>query len=315
MSRARFQIVHAGPLVSFQDGGRPGHMRFGVSASGPMDRLSLSTANLALGNDSHATAVEVSMGGLVLKCLTGSVGAAVVGGQFQIAIDDREIPGGSVLNIEAGQQISIRPGASGSWCYLAIAGTVNVPQWLGHAATHALSGLGGGLLRTGDTFEVNDCHRIADVREPIASAPLTSFGGHVRVVMGPQDQQFSSAARRDFLSCEFTLSNAYDRMGVRLEGPPLEIEGSLSIPSEPVLKGSVQVAGDGNATVLLADHQTTGGYPKIATVIGADLDEFAQLRPRQKIRFHAILPQDAVTLARVREIELRSYFEAIKLAR
>ena len=103
----------------------------------------------------------------------------------------------------------------------------------------------------------------------------------MRVVLGPQDQHFTTDAKRLFLSAEFALTDAYDRMGVRLQGPALTIYGSLSMPSEPVLKGSVQVAGDGVPTVLLADHQTTGGYPKIATVLACDLDEFVQLRPRR----------------------------------
>jgi allophanate hydrolase len=121
----------------------------------------------------------------------------------------------------------------------------------------------------------------------------------MRVVMGPQERFFAAEARAAFLGGVYRVTDAGDRMGVRLRGPLIRPEGALGIPSEPILRGAVQVAGDGVATVLMADHQTTGGYPKIATVIGADLDGFAQLRPRDAVVFRAVSPEAAVGAARV----------------
>ena len=311
MTTTRIRIDQAGPYVTFQDSGRTGHMRYGVSASGPMDSTSFKAANLAIGNEADATCIEVSLGGLVIECLSGEVTLSINGGEFGIELAVQPVKSNSVLTLSAGQTLAVQPGKVGSWCYVAFSGRLEVPQWLGRTATHALSGFGGGVLQPGQEFNITQCRTHPELEGPIMQFAQRKFGQHLRVVMGPQDQHFVGKATERFLNSEFTLSSAYDRMGVRLNGPKLELADSLSIPSEPVLKGSVQVSGDGIPTILLADHQTTGGYPKIATVVSADLDDFTQMRPRQKIRFHAIEPQDAIKLARVREIELRTYFDSI----
>ncbi len=132
--------------------------------------------------------------------------------------------------------------------------------------------------------------------------------------MGPQDRFFAAEAKAAFLSDVFRVTDAGDRMGVRLRGPKLVPEGALSIPSEPILRGSVQVAGDGVPAVLMADHGTTGGYPKIATVIGADLDGFAQLRPRDAVVFRAVTPEAAVGAARVAAAALQSAVAGVRRA-
>ena len=311
MTTAQFRVVHAGPLVTFQDGGRPGHMRFGVCASGPMDRVSFTSANLAVGNPQMETVVEVSMGGLVLECLSGTVTMAVAGGEFQLEINGRKSKSGKVFTLRAGETLSIRPNRFGNWCYLSFAGVVSAKKWLGHTATHAPSGSGGGALISGQEICVQNC-RVFDHKEGrIPQFSSGSPGRYFRVVLGPQDQHFSSAAKNLLLSSEFSLSDAYDRMGVRLNGPALLAGESLSIPSEPLLKGSIQVSGEGVPTVLLADHQTTGGYPKIATLISTDIDDFVQMRVREQFRFKAINPENAIILARTRSIELRSYFKMI----
>ena len=129
----------------------------------------------------------------------------------------------------------------------------------------------------------------------------------IHAVLGPQDRFFSADSLEDLATQPFYLTNSYDRMGVRLRGPSLTPEGALSIPSEPILRGSVQVAGDGLATVMLADHGTTGGYPKIATVVSDDLDGFVQLRPNDAVRFKLVAAPQAVALARAGDKALRTY--------
>lgn len=133
--------------------------------------------------------------------------------------------------------------------------------------------------------------------------------------MGPQDRFFSPEAVGDFLSGGWRMTDAWDRMGVRLSGPKIAPRGPLDMPSEPIVRGSVQVAGDGVATVLLSDHQTTGGYPKIATVLECDLDAFVQLRPREPLIFRAVTPAEAVSIARTVARGNETYQQAISKAR
>ncbi|PUB14256.1 5-oxoprolinase subunit C family protein [Yoonia sediminilitoris] len=308
---AKFRITFAGPHVSFQDAGRTGHLRFGVPGSGPMDRLSFAAANTALGNPAGATTIEVSMGGLVLECLEGPISLALAGGDFGA----QQGLAWSVFTAQPGEKLTIRPGTSGSWAYLAFAGDVDVPQWLGHTATHALSGLGGGRVRTGDMFDVQN-PRVEDARiGDIARPEFDRTDGPMRVVMGPQDQFFQQSALDAFLGETWALTDAYDRMGVRLAGPKLELKDALGIPSEPILRGSVQVAGDGVPTVLLADHGTTGGYPKIAVVAAVDQDRLCQLRAGGTLRFAAISPEEAVKLVRTRDAVMTDYLSAIAIPR
>lgn len=310
MTDARIMVRFAGPQVSVQDGGRPGLMRFGVPASGAMDRKALTIANLALGNDPGAPGIEVSRGGLEVECLTRPVTLALAGGGFICEVGGQKSGSWQVLTVSPGQRLRLRPGPWGSWCYIAFAGQLQTQRWLGSAATHALSGFGGGNLVAGAEVVVSEPHLL-----PARSLPCPVWArprAQVHVTLGPQDRYFSAESLTDFLSKPFTLTDAYDRMGVRLRGPALPPIGALSIPSEPILRGSVQVAGDGVATVLLADHQTTGGYPKIATVLDDDLDGFAQLRPQQAVRFQAVPPAQAVTLARHRAAIWTRYCAALR---
>lgn len=293
---AVMSIRFAGPHVSVQDAGRAGFARFGVPQSGAMDRLALAAALGVLGQPQGA-AIEVSLGGLQLECLEGEVSFAVAGGGF---IVDREgHKGGSwqVATLRAGQRLMVRRGPWGAWCYLAFAGALAVPEWLGSQATHSQSGLGGGRLETGGRLVVEGARVVPErvIPCPAFARPLAQ----VRAVLGPQDRFFAADQIAALQGAVWRLSAAYDRMGVRLDGPRLAVAGALDMPSEPVARGSVQVAGDGVATVLLADHQTTGGYPKIATVLDCDLDRFSQMRPGDGVQIALVTPELAVQAARL----------------
>ena len=297
MSAARLKIGFAGPLVSIQDAGRFGQMRFGVPASGPMDRLAYCAAFAALGREPGAC-VEVSLGGLSLECIEGGVTFAVAGGGFGVDCNGAVSTGWTVQNLAAGQKLTLRAGRWGSWSYLAFAGDLQAAEWLGSAATHGSSGFGGGAVQTGQVLEVTDA---AIAEDRLGDLPIPDFARpspEVRVVTGPQEHRFEEASVQTFLSEPFRVSDAYDRMGMRLDGPRLQLRDVLSIPSEPVMRGSVQVSGDGIPTVLLADHQTTGGYPKIATVVAGDTDWLAQMRSKDLLRFKAVTPEEAIALSR-----------------
>ena len=311
MTTCKLEIIHAGPQVSLQDQGRFGLLRYGVPESGPMDRFAFAIANSALGNPAGATAIEISVGGLTLLCTQGLCSFAIAGGNFLGRIDEQPLPAWCVAVLQSGETLRIRPGRWGSWCYLAIAGNIETKQWLSSAATHGPSGLGGGNLLTGGQLTVQNAatrpHRHATLTCPVSARPRHK----IRVVLGPQDRFFSPDTQHAFLANPFALSDAYDRMGVRLNGPLLRPDAALDMPSEGICRGSVQVAGDGVATVLLADHQTTGGYPKIATILADDLDSFVQLRSRSTVMFESVTPQAAIAATRTRHKSRSDYLTQI----
>ncbi|MEQ9693012.1 biotin-dependent carboxyltransferase family protein [Shimia sp. SDUM112013] len=308
-----FRINFAGPLVTVQDGGRFGHMRFGVSASGPMDRLAAAAANAVLGNTHGAPLIEVSMGGLALECISGEITLAVAGGEFLVERSDGKLACWSVFKVEAGDKLTIRPAGLGSWTYLAFAGHLQAQEWLGSVATHSISGFGGGQLASGQELRLSDAHVAEDRHGTFARPDFAAHSDTIRVVLGPQDRYFTAETREIFKTASYRLSSAFDRMGVRLVGPDLPLNGALSIPSEPVARGSIQVSGDGVPTVLLADHQTTGGYPKIATVVSVDLDRLCQSRAGDTLRFTPVSPAEAVALVRAVVQKRQAYLEEIAI--
>lgn len=302
---AVLSVLAAGPLVSVQDGGRAGLMRYGVPLSGPMDRGAFAAANLALDNPVDAPGIEISLGGLTLECLAGEVGFALAGGGFIAEHGGRRIGSWSIATLRAGERLVIRRGPWGSWCYLAFGGRMQAPEWLGSAATHWVSGLGGGRIMAGRRLEIAD----PSPRAPRAiPCPVQARARPLlHVILGPQQRFFAPETLAYLTEGAWRVTGAGDRMGVRLDGPRIVPAATLDMPSAPVSRGSIQVAGDGVATLLMADHQTTGGYPKIATVLDADLDGFAQLRPGDALAFRAVSPEQAVGLARTAALIARRW--------
>ena len=311
MMRCDLRVNFAGPLCSLQDGGRVGFMRFGVPGSGPMDRAALAVVNAALGNPAGQVGVEVSLGGLTLDCIAGAVSFAIAGGGFDLRLGDRTLAPWAVATLHAGQRLTIRAGEWGSWAMLGFAGQVQGQDWLGSLSTHSQSGLGGGAITTGQVLVILGAEvrtaRQGDLPIPDWARP----GPRTRVTIGPQERFFDTSVLQTFLGEPFHLSQFYDRMGVRLKGPALPVNAALDMPSEPILRGAVQVAGDGIATVMLADHGTTGGYPKPATIIGADLDGFVQRRSGDAVRFVAVSPAEGVLAARQAHERLIAYLTEV----
>ena len=314
MSDVEFSISFAGPLVTFQDIGRPGNMRYGVSASGPMDIVSFEAANAVLGNDTKQTAIEISLGGLILQCREGSITLAITGGDFLIEYQGQKISSWTVLTLQKGERLSVRAGKSGSWAYLAFSGKLNVKDWLNSSSTHSTSGFGGGVLKTGQKFKLTDASNQENRIGPILK-PNFYTNDLIHAVLGPQDQYFMNTAIKIFSNSIFKVSDNYDRMGMQLTGPKLELKSALSIPSEPVVKGSIQVSGDGIPTILLADHQTTGGYPKIATVISSDINRLVQFRSNQSVKFVLINSNEALQKTRKFLDMKEKYLEKLSISR
>jgi biotin-dependent carboxylase-like uncharacterized protein len=296
-----------------QDKGRFGFMRFGVTESGPMDRVGHAIACDAV--DTSGPAMEVSLGGLTLRCLSGDISLAVAGGSFSVLLDGHLQPAWSVFTIHAGSKLQIRSGDWGSWCYLAFAGEVETPEWLGSRSTHMDTGLCGMPFKQGDQITVNSARTWPDRLGEITQAEVLRPSDTVRVVLGPQDRFFPAQSIEDLTTKPFKITPEYNRMGMRLSGPKFEINQALDMPSEPIARGSLQVPGHGDPLCLLADHGTAGGYPKIATVVTADLDAMVQLRAGDQVKFKAVSVEEAVKATRQKAATLEALAEKIKAAR
>jgi 5-oxoprolinase (ATP-hydrolysing) subunit C len=295
------RIIAAGPGVTLQDGGRHGYLRFGVTAAGPMDPLAFATANKAVGAPQGAAAIEVSLGGLEVAVEGGSISVAIAGGAFKIALDGRDIPMPCVVRLTPENRLSIRPGPEGAWCYVAPAGHIDVPPVLGSVSTHTRSGIGGINGRApaaGDVLPIAVPRTLDDAVATIAAPWLDRPGAEIRVLLGPQDDYFSADQIAAFLAGPWTLSPRSDRMAYALEGPKLTHAKGFNIVSDGIAFGAIQVPGAGAPIVLMADRQPTGGYPKIANVIGADLGRLAQLRPGARFHFRAVTVDEAVAARR-----------------
>ena len=289
-SSATFVVEQAGPLTTTQDGGRPGLLRFGIPRSGPVDRSSYAAAVRAFGGTAVTAAIEVSLGGIMLRCTRGQAAFALCGGGFTVELDGEPLGGWVVARICAGMTLRARPGA-GNWSYLAFAGHIEAPAWLGSVSRHVQADLGGHRLVAGDTLEVADCRPFERDDEAVRAVPRPADADHpilrARTVLGPQDRFFGAAAIETLLSASVRPSVSFDRMGLILDMPVIP-PNALDMPSEPAVRGALQVDGAGRTTLLLADHQTAGGYPKIAVMLGADADRVAQLPVGNAFRIVAL---------------------------
>lgn len=278
-------VESAGPGVTIQDRGRLGLMRFGVTPAGPMDALAHAFANRLLGNDAGAAAVEIPPGGLAVRAVAGPVTVAFAGGDFDIRRDGRVVGPAGRLTLAPGEGLGLRAGAAGVYAYLALAGGVDVEPVLGSRATHLRSGLGpfgGRALRPGDRLPPG---RTAAVEERVALAGPATGDGPIRVMAGPQADHFADGELERLAAAEFVVGARSDRMALQLEGTRLCHRAGHDIVSDGIVMGAIQVPGDGRPFVLMADRQPTGGYPKIACVIDADLPRLAQTRTGARLRF------------------------------
>lgn len=298
--RPALTVVEAGPLTTVQDLGRRGWQRFGISASGAMDGPALQLANALVGNAPGEAGVEVGLTGGSFACEAESCRVALAGG-FALQIDGEAADPYCGHLLRRGSRLVIGRAAAGMWGYLAVAGGFEIAPTLGSCSTHTRSGLGGvdgGPLRAGARLPLRRPAVAED--EPARLLPPAlrpAYEGPVRVVFGPQEDRFTAAGKQTLLTAEYRVSAQSDRMGYRLDGPAIAHAGGFNIISDGIANGSIQVPGSGRPIVLLADRQSTGGYPKIATVIQADLPRLAQRRPGEVVRFEAVSVEAAEELA------------------
>lgn len=274
-------VEQPGLLALVQDRGRPGMGHLGVTTSGAFDRRALRQANALLGNEPDAAAIELLGGGLVLRAESAHV-IAVTGSPGAIRVDGRAVAEGRATPLGAGQRLTIDAPVTGLRSYLGIAGGLVIASELGSSATDTLAGLGPAPLAAGDVLDPGPPTRRPDLEDVL---PLGGDGDVLLdIVLGPRNDWFTDRAVRRLLEEPWQVSPASNRIGVRLTGPVLERRIERELPSEPCLRGSIQVAADGQPIVFGPDHPVTGGYPVIAVVVDAHTDRLAQARPGDIVR-------------------------------
>lgn len=302
-------VTRPGLLTTVQDLGRWGHQAAGVPVGGAMDTYSLRLANLLVGNPEGATALEVTLLGPTLQATTPLL-MAVAGAVFDLTVDGVAVPHGSAFELASGASLRFGDRRAGTRAYLAIAGGIATTPVLGSRATHLVSrmgGLGGRALAAGDRLPVGDTPEAAPaLRATRTPLPLAGRlgSGWLRVLLGPQDDWFTPSAVDALLGATFRVSSRSDRMGFRLDGPSLTTRKAAELISEPVAFGALQVPPGGSPILLMADRQTAGGYPKIASVISADLPLAGQLAPGDSVRFMACTRAEARSALVARERDL-----------
>ncbi len=296
------RVLAPGLMTTLQDLGRRGYQHLGIPVSGALDPVALSAANAMVGNSPTTAALEIAYQGPTLAVEANGARFAFAGGAAAIEIlPDEGAPSGprdpplQSARVRNGEVLRVGGLAGSAVGYLAVEGGFDVAPVLGSQSTYTRAGLGGfegRALRTGDLLPLRrpDAEDRAESRLPELNLAVPE---RIRVVLGPQDDHFTEPGRRTFLKSAYTVSPASDRMGMRLAGPALEHRDGFNIVSDGIAPGSIQVPGNGLPIVLLADRQTTGGYPKIATVIAADLPALGRLAPGARVAFAEVSVAEA----------------------
>jgi 5-oxoprolinase (ATP-hydrolysing) subunit C len=284
-------VENPGLQTTIQDFGRAGYGPLGISASGAADPVALHIGNLLVGNPAGSAALEMTLvGGHFLFSQDATI--VLAGSDFCASASDRPLPPWQSHRIRAGERVVVRATRDGARCYLCIAGKLDVPPFLGSVSTHLLSGLGGlqgRALRKGDVLHVLG---------PFPAFAPRTVSAHIleslrlrqllRVTDGPQSDLFSEETQQSFYAASFQVSEESNRLGLRLEGPRIKSASKSEMITEGATLGAVQVPQSGQPIILFVEQQTTGGYPKIANVISADLFRIGQLRPRDCVQFERI---------------------------
>lgn len=275
------RVIAVGPQALIEDLGRPGHLRIGVAPSGAVDAPSLRLANRVVGNPEDAAGLEVLLGGLVLQP-DAAVVVMVTGAPTPITVEGRPVPFGEPVTVAVGSRLSLGRPPSGLRSYVAVRGGIEVAPVLGSRSTDTSSGLGPKPLRTGDLLPVGPppdrpVNHTDSVRVPDGAHRLVAD-------LGPRDDLLTGAAKDQLAQCDWRVSAHTDRIGVRLEGPRMELTHTGELPSAPIIAGAIQVPPDGQPIVFLQDHPTTGGYPIVACVRAPDLSSLGQAAPGEIVR-------------------------------
>lgn len=291
---AGLKVIAAGLGPTIQDLGRPGAQHLGVPPSGALDPVALRLANALVGNPEGAAAIEIRLMGPTLEVTARSARVALVGTETPIDIIGEkaaQAPANQSVRLEQGRRFRVGGISDSGVAYLAVEGGFDLPSIYDSLSTYTrarIGGFEGRGLSDGDVLPLvrDDIEERGEQR--ITDISWRAETGSIRVVLGPQDDYFTDDAKRDFFAETFKVSREADRMGMRLDGPALSHARGHDIISDGIVTGAIQVPGNGRPIVLLADHQTTGGYPKLGTVISSDVPRLGRLRPGDALRFEEV---------------------------
>jgi len=279
-------LTRVSPMTTIQDGGRTGMLAYGIGASGPMDRTGYVQAR-TVADAPCGAAIEIGPQGLDFIYSGAPTTAGLAGGHFNLSVDGTQHPWPARIELAEGAVVSIQTGAEGNYAYLRFAAQIGVPPVLGSRATNATVGLGGmegRALRSSDRL---DLVPLTDAPPEPVPPKAVSVDGPIRFIWGIHADLFAPTVRQAFISASFQVSARMDRMGVKLDDTDAVFAGTrnLGLVSDAVVPGDIQILGEGTPIVLMRDNQPTGGYPRIGTIIDADLDRFAQIRAGRTVRF------------------------------
>jgi len=299
-------VIKPGLLTTIQDLGRIGFAHFGLSPAGAADSLSFRIANLLLGNKSNTPAFEITLLGPTLEFETAAL-IAISGSRTSASLPINE-----PFPVAAGTRVTTGSLVDGARAYLAIRGGLTIPRVMNSCSTYLRAGIGGlegRALRAGDQIASGKQTAGPTCRlEPARAASLQLRHGPMRVTAGLQYDWFGQEAVQRFQQQAFTVRDDSNRSGLRLQGEPVLPAQNRELLTEGVALGAVQIPADGQPIILFVDQQTTGGYPKIANVVAADLWRVGQLRPRDEVRFSFVKIPEAIELLRLQEQALRTAF-------
>ena len=302
------RVESPGLLTTVQDEGRWGHQRDGMVVAGAMDPFASAVANLLVGNPRGAAVLEITLLGPTLLALA-DLRLALCGGDLSPAVDGQPAPLWKTFTLREGQTLTFGRRRAGARAYLAVMGGFAVPAILGSRATFLraqIGGFEGRPLRKGDVLEAW-LHPLPPGERGLRPADIPDYAqpAVLHVLPGPHFSAFADAGRSTFFSSPYTVSPQSDRQGYRLTGPAVARADAAGLLSEAMPWGGVQVPPDGLPILLMADRQTTGGYPLVGVVISADLPRAGQLAPGDSVRFEAVTLAEAHGLALRQERWLR----------
>ena len=310
-----FEIIRAGINTTFQDEGRNNLYHIGIPFSGAMDKRNYLLSNSLLGNKTNKPVIEFAYQGPLIKYRGEKISFVITGDViFKIIKKESEIQGNCYENyiIEDGDQIDVISTNKSVYGYLAISGEFNLKFQWGSCSVNTKANIGS---NNGKKLVDNQKIDILNINSNQVKKKLNYINTRIeriRVIKGTNFNYFSDEGKKIFFDKEFKVSKLSDRMGMRLEGPKIENIVDTNIRSEGLIKGVIQVPADGNPIIMLSDHGTIGGYPKIGVVISADYDKLVQLSPGTKIKFQEIELSDAENLFKLYEMETQNLISQLK---